>query len=228
MINKKFNKKLIIISVFSLGLLSTGLVLVNFVFAQSCPSNTQVGETTANLVGEVTDDGGDPNLEVWFQWGLTSSYGYETPHQSKYGKGLFCSTISGLNPNTTYHYRAVAKNSAGTNYGEDRTFTTKSLALPTIDLKANNSDGPISLGYRSYVNLSWNSTNANYCWAEGDWSGTKNTSGFETIQLNTVKTYIFRIVCKNTTSNQTATDSVQITVNPNLPVVITKPAIVTY
>jgi hypothetical protein len=33
--------------------------------------------------------------------------------------------ISGLSPNTTYHFRAVAQNSAGTSYGADKWFTTK-------------------------------------------------------------------------------------------------------
>jgi hypothetical protein len=35
--------------------------------------------------------------------------------------------IGSLAPNTTYHYRAVATNPAGTRYGPDATFTTKSL-----------------------------------------------------------------------------------------------------
>lgn len=209
-------------------LLVTGLVVLKLVFAQSCPLNTQVEETTATLVGEVTDDGGDPNMEVWFQYGKSSGYGYETSHQSKYGTGLFCTTIYNLEPAATYHYRAVAKNSAGTSYGEDRTFTTLSQPTVSVDLKANNSDGSITLNYRSYVNLSWNSSNAASCWASGDWSGNKYTSGSESIQLNSVKTYTFTLTCKNSDGSQTVSDSVQVIARPLLPTVITKPAIVTY
>ncbi|MBI5139005.1 hypothetical protein HZA26_00105 [Candidatus Nomurabacteria bacterium] len=221
-------KKSIIKNIFFLAVfLAVGLAVLNFVLAQSCPSNTQVGETTATLVGEVTDDGGDPNLEVWFQYGKTTSYGYETSHQSKYGTGLFCTTIYNLEPATTYHYRAVAKNSAGTSYGEDKTFTTLSPQIVTVDLKANSSDGPITLNYRDYVVLSWNSSNAVSCWASGDWSGGKYTSGSESIKLNSVKTYTFTLTCQNS-SGQEASDSVQVIARPNLPKVITKPAIVTY
>jgi len=221
-------KKAIIIGIISLvSLLFISLMILNFAIAQSCPQNTQVGENTATLVGEVTDDGGDPNLEVWFQYGLSSNYGYETPHQSKYGTGLFCANISGLSPNTTYHYRAVARNSGGISYGQDYTFTTKSVAIPTVDLKANNSDGPITLKYKDYVTLSWNSSNAISCTASGDWSGSKYTSGSESIKLNAVRTYNFVLKCKNS-SGQTAEDSVQVISAPNLPVVITKPAVVTY
>jgi hypothetical protein len=38
--------------------------------------------------------------------------------------GEFTCTLSGLDPNTTYHVRAYATNSVGTGYGSDLTFTT--------------------------------------------------------------------------------------------------------
>jgi len=40
------------------------------------------------------------------------------------GIGEFTSTLTGLDPNTTYHVRAYATNSVGTGYGSDLTFTT--------------------------------------------------------------------------------------------------------
>lgn len=39
--------------------------------------------------------------------------------------GGFVSTLTGLEPNVTYHVRAYATNSIGTSYGEDVTFTTQ-------------------------------------------------------------------------------------------------------
>jgi hypothetical protein len=63
---------------------------------------------------------------VYFQYGRTISYGSRTPNQTKTGntyQGAFAN-IFGLAPNTTYHFRIVASNSAGTRYGGDRTFTT--------------------------------------------------------------------------------------------------------
>jgi len=38
--------------------------------------------------------------------------------------GTFSYGLSGLDCNTTYHYRAYATNTAGTGYGDDMTFTT--------------------------------------------------------------------------------------------------------
>jgi parallel beta-helix repeat protein len=48
--------------------------------------------------------------------------------------GTYTSTITGLTPNTLYHVRAYATNTAGTAYGEDVTFTT--LLAPTLTTQA--------------------------------------------------------------------------------------------
>lgn len=48
------------------------------------------------------------------------------------GVGEFISELSGLNGNTTYYVRAYAKNSVGTAYGPEISFTTK-VDLPTVE-----------------------------------------------------------------------------------------------
>ena len=64
---------------------------------------------------------------VYFQYGRTTSYGNRTPYQTKTGNNSqnVSANISGLSANTTYHFRLVASNGAGTSYGADRTFTTQ-------------------------------------------------------------------------------------------------------
>ena len=224
--NKNKTIKKLVASGVILGL---SLALVSFLnpVQASCPVNTTVEETSANLVGEVTSDGGDPNLQVWFQYGKTTSYGLQTSPSSKYGIGIFCAIVQNLEPCTTYNFRAVAKNSAGTVYGGNQTFTTKCLPV-SVDLKANNSNGPITVSYNSNVNLAWTSQNAASCQASGDWTGSKSISGSQTIQMNQVKTYVFTLTCKDSTGTKTSSDSVTVHVNPNLPTVITKPAVITY
>ena len=222
-----FTKKVIMKNIFfSVVFLVIGLAIMNFTLAQTCPQNSQASETQATLVGEITDDGGDPNLEVWFQYGTATSYGYESSHFSKSGVGIFCANVYNLHPCTLYHYRAVAKNSANTSYGNDQSFTTKCLPI-IVDIKANNSDGPITLYYKDYVILSWASQNAAFCIASGDWSGSKAIAGSQTIQLNSVKTYTFTLSCGNTDGTRTSDDLVQVIVKPKPPTVITKPAVVT-
>ena len=64
---------------------------------------------------------------MYFQYGRTTSYGYRTPNQTKTGNNYqnVSANISGLSAHTTYHFRIVASNTAGTRYGSDRTFTTQ-------------------------------------------------------------------------------------------------------
>ena len=87
-------------------------------------SNTIVGETEAILSGETFDDGGDPNLEVWFQYGETPRYGLESTHYLMYGIGHFTALIRNLEPCTKYYYRAVSRNTGGTTYGKSYNFIT--------------------------------------------------------------------------------------------------------
>ena len=90
-----------------------------------------VTSTSAILNGNLDSMGGAGSCQVWFQWGLTTSYGQSTTPQTKTSTGTFSAGIGSLNPGTTYHFRAVGSNSAGTVYGGDQTFTTDST--PTQD-----------------------------------------------------------------------------------------------
>jgi hypothetical protein len=193
---------------------------------------------SATLYGEITDDGGDPNLYVWFQYGKTTAYGYETPKQTKYGTGEFSATVSGLEMCTTYHYRAAAKhqNYDDTRYGEDKTFATQCPV--SVDLKANGSDGPITVSYKNRtITLSWTSQYADTCNAETvskpsgsgiNWSGAKPTSGSDLLTLDRAGSYTFKLTCKNTSANYTNYDTVQVTVEQPTLSVITKGVVITY
>jgi len=85
---------------------------------------TGVSHITAMLNGTLDDDGGEA-CDCGFEYGLTNAYGTTTPTQSKTTGQTFSQGITGLSPNTTYHFRAIATNSAGTSYGSDKTFTTR-------------------------------------------------------------------------------------------------------
>lgn len=90
---------------------------------------TDVIQTFATPNGTLGDDGGEA-CQVRFQYGLTDAYGTDTAWQpGKVTGNTFEQTISGLEPNTTYHFRAQAKNSAGTASGADRTFTTQEAVI---------------------------------------------------------------------------------------------------
>ena len=91
---------------------------------------TSISQTSATCGGSVVSQGGSPISARGVCWSTspdpTVSLSTKTIDGS--GIGSFASSITGLNPGTTYHVRAYATSSAGTVYGNDLNFTT-SLAL---------------------------------------------------------------------------------------------------
>jgi uncharacterized protein (TIGR02145 family) len=81
--------------------------------------------TTAICGGNITSDGGSPLIERGVCW---STYANPTFNDNKTTDGSatggFTSSLTGLNPSTTYYARAYATNSLGTNYGNEITFIT--------------------------------------------------------------------------------------------------------
>jgi len=69
-----------------------------------------------------------------FQYGTTTSYGLTTAPQTQSGNTVrtVSAGISSLTAHTTYHFRIVATNSAGTRMGADRTFTTLTATGPPV------------------------------------------------------------------------------------------------
>jgi hypothetical protein len=216
MFSQKMRKNLILKFLLVSGLL-IGLVgsflLPNFTLAESCPSRTTVNGTTVTFVGELTDLDGDGTASVWFQYGRTRSYGQKTSEEALRQPGIYCITVSGLLPSTTYHYRTVARSSAGTSYGGDKSFTTTSGPDPTVDIEADGADGPISISRNTSVNLTWNSSNADSCYASGAWSGTKALSGsYSTGKLTSSKTYT--LTC--TGPEGSVSDSVRVNIDTDV------------
>jgi hypothetical protein len=76
---------------------------------------------------------------------------------------------------------------------------------PTVTLSAN----PTSVVMNGSTTLKWNSTNATGCTASGDWSGSKPTSGSQTINSLTSNSS-FNLSCNG--AGGTANESVNVTV----------------
>ena len=99
------------------------------------------GITSAGATVNGQVNAGNDNTNVTVEYGTTTAYGSSinaTPNTVT-GSTLTAvsGAISGLASGTTYHYRIVASNSAGTTNSADSTFTTQTITLlPVITLGA--------------------------------------------------------------------------------------------
>ncbi len=87
---------------------------------------------------------------------------------------------------------------------------------PIVEVKANGSDGPITIPHLGSFHLTWNSRNAQSCQASGypTWSGAvaPNVLGSQ-YPSGLDKTYIFKLTCSG--PGGTASDAVQVNVSDN-------------
>lgn len=95
---------------------------------------SSVEENSAVLAGTVDPDGSEVS-SCRFEFGTTAVYGSNAPCEGSPGAGFkpvaVDAEITGLAPNTTYHYRLVATNSLGTANSPDEMFTTTPEAAPS-------------------------------------------------------------------------------------------------
>jgi hypothetical protein len=117
-------------------MLLCGASLVARAVAYTAPSvttnpETSIGATLATLKGNLTSKGGygAGEVDVWFQWRVVGSSTWNTTTVSHdVSTGVYSFTLSGLDANTTYEFRAVAygayASDYATSYGTTRKFTT--------------------------------------------------------------------------------------------------------
>ncbi|MCX7615921.1 MAG: fibronectin type III domain-containing protein, partial [Patescibacteria group bacterium] len=97
-----------------------------------------VYQNSALINGQVNPNGG--LTTAWFEYGLTTNLGSQTFIQPV-GAGNtylnYSAALTGLTPNTTYYFRAVAQNQYGTSYGNILSFRTGgSNVVPVINVSS--------------------------------------------------------------------------------------------
>jgi phospholipase C/phosphodiesterase/alkaline phosphatase D-like protein len=172
----------------------------SFTTAAAAPSvvtltASNVSYTTATLDASVNPS--NSLTAYWFNYGTTGSYGSSSPTNTL-AAGVSAVTVTnlltGLLPDTTYHYQVVATNLAGTVSGADVVFKTLPLtAVSFLGVAAGDASGtdvmlwtravdtnsPVSLPLQARV-----STDSTFSSGVTTWSASTDTSRDYTAKLN--------------------------------------------
>ncbi|MGI2336707.1 MAG: hypothetical protein ACRKGH_08750 [Dehalogenimonas sp.] len=89
---------------------------------------TVITATSAVLNGNISSLGTASSILVNFEWGLTSVYGYSTLDQVTTATGSINAIITGLSPDTIYHFRIRAMGD-GEVIGADQVFVTSPISI---------------------------------------------------------------------------------------------------
>ncbi len=208
-------------------------------------SATSITQTSVTFNGSANANNASTN--VWFEYGTTSSFGQTSSTQTISGSSIqnYSTSVSNLQSNTTYYYRAVAQNSFGTVYGSTFTFTTTTQNQQGTGAPIVTTNSAISVG-QNYATLSGSvnpnnsSTNA---WFEygtsasfgqstslvtiGSGSFNYNHSAYVS-NLQNNATYYYRVVAQNSFGTSYGTTMTFVTgqgsVGTGLPIVSTQSA----
>ncbi len=100
-------------------------------YSATTDNATNITINSAVVSGNLTDLGTATTVNVFFEYGTTTSYGSTTIAQAMTTTGVFSANIIGLSSNITYHFRVNADGGVhGMSTSADKTFTT--LILPLV------------------------------------------------------------------------------------------------
>lgn len=120
--------------------------------------------------------------------------------------------------------------SASGGYVDVRAVTTvyRTTSVPGVDLKVNNSNGPLILTSPASYTLSWTSANSASCIASNNWSGAQATNGSQAYTGVASGAYTYTITCANPAGSTVDSVTVNVlsapTVTVSAPPGLTEPA----
>ena len=145
---------------------------------------TNVTSSSAILLGKASAEGSANGLAGHFQWGNDTGYGSNTP---SFFSGSPASdfmdesySLTGLQPNTTYHFRIVVFNCSGQSVGADAQFTTSAQVQqqpPTVVTTNTTSVGTTCATLNGTVNPNGYPNGTTYFFQYGSNTGYGITSG---------------------------------------------------
>lgn len=141
---------------------------ITFTTLGQAPTGTTQPATSLNASGATLNGSVNANYAstvVTFEYGTTTSYGStisatQSPVTGNTNTSV-SAILSGLSPNTPYHFRVKTVNSIGTIYGSDLTFTTLGQS-PTATTQAATNITTISTTVNGIVNANFLSTTVTF------------------------------------------------------------------
>lgn len=100
------------------------------------PTASNISNTAALLGANITSTGSAPVTESGIYYSTNNGFANGTGTKvtgSATTTGAFTVQVSGLNPATSYYYKAFATNSGGTAYTSQGSFTTTNVIVPQIE-----------------------------------------------------------------------------------------------
>ncbi len=123
--------------------------------------------------------------------------------RAKLNKIYSCSLISNCTPSWICSDWSNCSNNKQTRKCSDarncntvlgKPLESQPCTTPKVEILGNNIANKVSINYGESLVLSWQSTNVVSCFASGNWSGSKNTSGLENLG-NLISSRIYNISC---------------------------------
>ncbi len=170
--------------------------------------------------GNISSDGGATVTERGVCWSTSQNptIANSKATDGSIGTGSFTTNISGLTSNMTYYVRAYATNSAGTGYGDEKTFTTSATSDFAFTLSATNVKFS-SATLNGIVNANYLPTNVTFEYgittnyensitaSQSPVTGNSNTNVSASLTgLSAVTTYHFRVKIVNSSGTAYGND----------------------
>ncbi len=208
---------------------STGNLTSNKTYSIVCtgpggtsdPDTVSVNVSAPSPTVDLKINGSDTSVSVSYNgsatlsWTSTNATSCTASGDWSGAKAISSGGESTGNLTSSKTYTIVCTGPGGTsNY--DTVSANVQVNPPTVNLKANGSDGPITITYNTPANLWWVTTNEpTSCIASGAWSGAKATAGGNETTGNLTLTQSYTIFCSNSAGS--STDSVLVQVLHCLP-----------
>jgi len=178
------------------------------------PQTQLVEDTDGGLLGTAINSGENNYGEIFR---IAKDGSYTGIYPFTYYNNTYAALLLGSD-GLWYGATSTGNSSLGQGSGYVYTLDFNAAApLPSIDMTL--SASTIRIG--DSATLVWETTNAKSCTAGGDWAGTKDIEGGESLSPTSLGTFTYELTCSGSGGRSTASVELTVTADPSLQVTLT-------